>query len=51
LSFDESLVFLKTFGRYLETDVELFYEKAMSFKITKQMCRDLEKFHALGVPL
>jgi hypothetical protein len=25
LSFDESLVFLKTFGRYLETDVEVFY--------------------------
>ncbi len=45
LSFDESLVYLKTFGRHLETDVEVFYEIAMSFKITKQMCRDLEKFY------
>lgn len=48
LSFDESLVYLKTFGRHLETDVEKFYELAMTFKISKQMCKDLEKFFQDG---
>lgn len=42
LSYDESLVYLKTFGKQLEADVEQFYLSAMSFKITKQMCKDLE---------
>jgi hypothetical protein len=41
-------VFLKTFGRTLETDVERFFELAMSFKITKQMCKDLEAFQMAG---
>ena len=35
LSYEESLVYLKTFGKSLETDVEKFFELAMSFKITK----------------
>ena len=33
--YDESLVYLKTFGKSLNVDVEKFYEIAMSFKITK----------------
>jgi hypothetical protein len=43
LSYDESLVYLKSFGKNLDTDVENFYEIAMSFKISKSMCKDLEK--------
>ena len=35
LSYDECLVYLKTFGKNLETDIENFYSIAMSFKITK----------------
>jgi hypothetical protein len=46
MSYDDSLVYLKTFGRHLETDVEKFFETAISFKITKQMLKDLERFHA-----
>jgi hypothetical protein len=42
LSYDESLVYLKTICKQLEPDVEQFYITAMSFKITKQMCKDLE---------
>ncbi len=42
LSYDESLVYLKTFARHLETDSEEFFKQAMSFKISKQMCKDLE---------
>ena len=43
LCYDEQLVYLKTFGKNLVVDVEKFYEVAMSFKITKQMCKDLDK--------
>lgn len=46
LPYDESLVFLKTFGRHLETDLEKFFQLAMTFKISKQMCRDLEEHYA-----
>ena len=42
LCYDESLVYLKTFGRHLETDTEEFFKTAMKFKISKQMCKDLE---------
>lgn len=41
-------MYLKTFGRHLEVDVEKFYQIAMSFKITKQMCKDLDKFFHAG---
>lgn len=44
LDYDESLVFLKTFGRSLEADLEKFFLLAMNFKISKQMCKDLEAF-------
>lgn len=44
LDYEECLVYLKTFGKQLEADVESFYASAMSFKITKQMCKDLESF-------
>lgn len=50
LSYDECLVFLKTFGKQLDTDIERFFETAMSFKITKQMCKDLEAFQRMDVP-
>ena len=42
--YDEGMVFLKTFGKHLNTDMDRFYAKAMSFYITKQMCRDLERY-------
>jgi hypothetical protein len=35
MSYDESLVYLKTFGRYLETDLDQFFELSMTFKISK----------------
>lgn len=51
MSFDESLVFLKTFGRHLETDVDYFFKIAMGYKITKHMCKDLEQFQRAGVSI
>lgn len=42
MSYDESLVYLKTFGRYLEIDIDKFFSIAMAFKISKQMLKDLE---------
>lgn len=45
MSFDESLVFLKTFGRQVDTDIEKFFRIAMTFKISKQMLKDLEDIY------
>jgi len=42
MPYDESLVYLKTFGRYLEIDLDKFFAIAMTFKISKQMLKDLE---------
>ena len=46
MSFDECLVYLKTFGRHLDADIDKFFLVAMSFKISKQMLKDLEKLYA-----
>ena len=45
LCYDESLVYLKTFGKNLNIDGESFFKIAMDFKITKQMCKELDKIY------